>query len=136
MAKESGLAWTTCEVDDSGGVARDIKNDVTNLTFGTTRGVQDVTGLDKSAMERILLLGDFSISLNCVFNDAAAPSSFDCFKTVCSATVNRTVTLVVSGQTLPNEVAFDNVAWSRPQSGELTLTASGNLSDGTAPTWA
>ena len=135
MAKESGLAWTTCEVDDSGGVARDLKNEVTNLTFATTRGVQDVTGLDKSAHERLLLLGDFSFSLTGVFNDAAN-LIFDVFKTVCSATVNRTVNLVVSGQTLPNEVAFDNVSFARPASGEFTLTASGNLSDGTAPTWA
>lgn len=136
MAKESGMAWTTCEVDDAGAVARDIKNDVTNLSFNTSRGVQDVTGLDKSAMERLLLLGDFSVTLNGVFNDAAAPSIFDCFKTVCSSTVNRTVTLVISAQTLANEVAFDSCPWTRAADGSFTLAPSGNLSDGTAPTWS
>ena len=32
MAKETGLGWTKCEVDDEGGTVRDIKNDVTSGT--------------------------------------------------------------------------------------------------------
>jgi len=59
MAKESGLGFS-CTVDDSGGTGRDISNDVTNLDFATPRGIQDSTGIDVSAMERILLLADFS----------------------------------------------------------------------------
>jgi hypothetical protein len=43
--------------------------------------VQDITGLDKSANERLLLLADFSISLAGVFNDASN-MSHDVFKTV------------------------------------------------------
>ncbi len=46
MAKESGLGWTTLEVDDSSGTPRDIKNDVTNFEFATPRAVQDITGVD------------------------------------------------------------------------------------------
>ncbi len=64
MSKETGMAWTTCTVDDSGGSGRAIKNDVTNLDLSMTNGVQDTTGLDKSAIERQLLLGDFSLTLN------------------------------------------------------------------------
>ena len=45
MAKETGLGWTTLSVDDSGGTARAIINDVTNFNFSTPRGVQDVTGI-------------------------------------------------------------------------------------------
>jgi hypothetical protein len=135
MAKESGLGWTTCSVDDSGGTARAIKNDITNLQFSTPRGVQDVTGIDKSAFERLLLLADFSITLNGVFNDAAN-LSHDVFKTVPSTSVARTVTLTVSGQTLANECLFTDYALTRAASGELTWSAPGVLADGTVPTWA
>jgi hypothetical protein len=135
MAKENGLGWTTCSVDDSGGVARAIKNDITNLEFATPRGVQDVTGIDKSAIERILLLADFSITLSGVFNDAAN-AAHDVFKTVPSTSVARTVTLAVSGQTLANEVLFTDYPLSRSDSGELTFQVPGVLADGTVPTWA
>lgn len=135
MAKETGLGWTTLEVDDSSGTARDIKNDVTNFDFATPRGVQDTTGVDKSAMERLLLLADFSINLNGVFNDASN-LSHDVLKTVPSTSVARTTNLVISGQTLANECLFTDYALNRAQSGELTWTAPGVLSDGTVPTWA
>lgn len=135
MAKESGLGVTTLSVDDSGGVARAIKNDITNFTFATPRGVQDVTGVDKSAMERLLLLADFSITLNGVFNDAVN-QAHDVFKTVPSSSVARTTTIAHSGQTLPNEVLYTDYGLTRPASGELTWAAPGVLSDGTVPTWA
>ena len=69
MAKTTGLGVTTLSVDDSGGTVRDIRNDITSFNFATPRGVQDVTGIDKSAMERLLLLADFSITLNGVVNN-------------------------------------------------------------------
>jgi hypothetical protein len=134
MAKESGLGWTTLSVDDSGGIARAIKNDVTNFSFSTPRGVQDVTGVDKSAMERLLLLADFSVTLNGVFNDATN-QAHDVFKTVPSTSVARTVTLVHSGQTLANECLFTDYQVTRNADGSLPWTAPGVLSDGTVPTW-
>jgi hypothetical protein len=135
MAKESGLGWTTASVDNSAGSAQAIKNDITNLQFSTPRAVQDVTGIDKSAMERLLLLADFSITLNGVFNDASN-FSHDVFKTVPSTSVNRTVTLTVSGDTLANECLFTDYALTRSNSGELTWSAPGVLADGAVPTWA
>ena len=122
-------------MDDSAGTPRAIKNDVTNLQFATPRAVQDVTGIDKSAMERLLLLADFSITLNIVFNDAAN-QSHDVFKTVPSTSVARTTTLTVSGQTLANEVLYTDYPLSRSDSGELTAAVPGVLADGTVPTWA
>jgi len=103
MAKESGLGMTVA-VDDSGGVARSIENDITSVDFATPRGIQETTGLDKSAMERHLLLADFSISITGIFNDASN-MSHDVFKTVPSSSVDRTVTIAHSGQTLPNGIA-------------------------------
>ena len=135
MAKESGLGWTTLSVDDSAGSARAIKNDITNLDFATPRAEQDVTGVDKSAMERLLLLADFSITLNGVFNDASN-QAHDVFKTVPSTSVARTTTLTVSGQTLAPEVLYTDYRLTRAQNGALTFTAPGVLSDGTVPTWA
>jgi hypothetical protein len=135
MAKESGIGWTTCSVDDASGSVQAIKNDVTNLQFATPRAVQDVTGIDKSAMERILLLADFSITLNGVYNDAAG-ASHAVFKTVPSTSVARTVTLTVSGQTLANECLFTDYPLTRADSGELTWAVPGVLSDGTVPTWS
>lgn len=135
MAKQSGLAWTTCSVDDSSGSAQALVNDVTNLSFSTPRAVQDVTGLDKSANERILLLADFSITLNGVFN-VASNHAHDVFKTVPSTSVNRTVTLVVAAKTLANEVLFTDYPLTRAASGELTWACPGVLADGTVPLWS
>lgn len=135
MAKESGLAWSTLSLDDSSGTARDIRNDVTNFSFATPRGVQDVTGVDKSAIERLLLLADFSGTLNGVFNDAAN-MSHAVLKTVPSSSVARTLSLGVSGQTLNNEVLVTDYALTRGQDGALTWTAPFVLADGTVPTWS
>ena len=135
MAKRNGLGWTTLSVDDSAGTARDLRNPVNDLQFATPRGVQDVTGIDKSAMERLLLLADFSITLNGVFDDGAN-LSHAVLKTVPSTSVNRTVTLTVAGQTLANECLFTDYSISRSGSGELTWTAPGVLADGATPTWS
>ena len=135
MAKESGLGWTTLSVDDSAGTARDIRNPVTNFEFATPRGVQETTGVDKSAFERLLLLADFSITLNGVFDDGAN-LSHAVLKTVPSTSVLRTVSLAVSGQTLANECLFTDYALTRADNGALTWTAPGVLADGTVPTWS
>ncbi len=134
MAKESGLGMTLA-VDDSGGTARSIENDVTNFDWATPRNVQDVTGLDVSAMERLLLLADFTITVNGVFNDAAN-LSHDVFKTVPSSSVARTTTIAVSGQTLPGELFYTDYALARAATGELTWSAPGALAGGVVPTWA
>lgn len=135
MPKQSGLGWTTCSVDDSGGTPRAIVNDITNLQISTPRGVQDVTGLDKSAYERILLLADASITLNGVFNPTTN-ACHDVFKTVTSTSVNRTTTLTIASKTLACELLYTDYNLTRAQTGEFTFTAPGVLADGAVPTWA
>lgn len=135
MAKESGLGWTTLSVDGSDASPNDIKNDVTNFEFSTPRAVQETTGIDKFAMERLLLLADFSITLNGIFNDAA-DRSHETFKDVGSTSVGRTVSIAVSGQTLATECLLTDYALTRADSGELTWQVPGVLQDGTAPTWS
>lgn len=135
MAKESGLGWTTLSLDDAAAAAQAIKNDVTNFEFATPRGVQEVTGVDKSAYERLLLLADFSATLNGVFNDAAN-LSHAVLKTVPSSSVARTLTLTISGQTLANEVIVTDYSLNRAEDGSLTWTAPCLLADGAVPTWS
>jgi hypothetical protein len=133
MAKASGLGWTTLSLDDSSGTPVVIKNDVTNLSFATPRGVQDVTGVDKSAIERLLLLADFSGTLNGVFNSAVSHTAL---RTVPSTSVTRTLSLVVNAATLPNEVILTDYPLTRAQTGELTWAVPFSLADGTIPTWS
>ena len=124
-------------VDDSGGTLRAVINDVGNFQFATPRGVQDVTGVDKSAIERQLLLADFSITLNApAFNDTASTGFHTVFKTVPSSSVTRTTSIAVSGQTLSCECLYTDYALTRAASGELTATVPGVLADGTVPTWS
>ena len=133
MAKASGLGMTTFSVDDSGGTPVVIKNDVTNYNHSTPRGVQDVTGVDQSAISRLLLLADFQITINGVFNSAV---SHTVFRTVPSTSVGRTTTMVVNAATLAPEVFYTDYQLTRAQSGELTWSAPGVLQDGSVPTWS
>lgn len=135
MAKESGLGWTTLSVDGSDAAANDIRNDVTNFEFATPRAVQETTGIDVSAMERLLLLADFSITMNGVFNDEA-DKSHATFKDVGSTSVTRTVAIGVSGQTLSTECLLTDYQLSRGDDGSLTWSVPGVLQSGIAPTWS
>jgi hypothetical protein len=133
MAKEAPVL--TVNIDDSGGTARDISNDVTNCDWATPRNQQDVTGVDKSGMERLLLLADFSATFNGVFNDALN-QSHDVFKTVPSTSVARTVSIAASGQTLAVEAFLTDYSLTRSAAGELTWSVPAVLQDGSVPTWA
>ena len=135
MAKESGLGWTTLSVDGSDTLANDIRNDVTNFEFATPRAVQETTGIDVSAMERLLLLADFSITMNGVFNDEADKSHVT-FKDVGSTSVTRTVAIGVSGQTLSTECLLTDYQLTRGDDGSLTWSVPGVLQSGIAPTWS
>jgi hypothetical protein len=68
VAKTSGL---TTAVTIASNV---ISNDVTSINLDTPYGVQDITGLDKSAIERLLLRADATGSLTGVFNTASSMS--------------------------------------------------------------
>jgi hypothetical protein len=135
MAKLTGMGWTTCSVDDHLGAAKALVNDVTSLDISTPRGVQDVTGLDKTAMERLLLLSDMSLTLNGVFNPTA-DKSHDVFKSVPSTSVTRTVTLVIAAKTLAEECLPSDYSLSRPADGSFTWTVPLSMSNGVFAAWA
>ena len=122
-------------IDDSAEALKTIVNDITNVDIATPRNVQDSTGMDKSAIERILLLADFSGTYNGIFNDAAN-QSHAVFKTIPSTSVTRTITHVVSGQTLTVEALLTDYPLGRAASGELTFAVPAVLQSGIAPSWS
>jgi len=135
MAKQTGLGMTSLTVDDNSGSGQNIVNDVTNFACSMPRAVQDTTGVDKFAMERLLLLADFSVTLNGVFN-ITGNASHDVFKTVpSSAAVSRTVVAVQSGTTLTAECLLTDYNLTHGQDGSLVWSVPGVLSNGTAPAW-
>ncbi len=137
MAKESGTSWTTCSVDSSGDALQTLINDVTNLDLSMTNGAQDTTGIDKVAMERLLLLADYSLDLTMVFNDAASNSEFSVFKnTNVAATATRSTALAISSQSLNNECVFPTVSRARAADGSFIVTANGQLGGGAIPAWS
>lgn len=138
MAKQSGLGYSVI-VDDAAGTPRTISNDITDFSYSTPRGVQDTTGVDKSANERLLLLADFSLSMNGVFNNASN-MSHDVLKTVPTGSPLRTVTLAIASpasvtSTLANECVISDYQCKRATGGALTWTAPASLADGTVPAW-
>ena len=135
MAKASGVGWTTFSVDDSTNTQQAIIDDLTDLKFTTPRAVQDITGIDKTAIQRLLLLADLTVTMNGVFN-AAANQSHAVFSTIPSTSVNRLITSVVNGKTLAPTCCLTDYPLTRATSGALTWSVPGSLSSGTAPTWS
>ena len=135
MAKQSGLG-DYLAVDDSGGNIRDISDNVTSYEIANTQNLLDSTTISKSAMERLIGLGDYVMTLTGVF-DKASNKSHDVFKTKSGV---RTVTLAIGGDTggypeLEAEMLVSDYNLSRGNDGGLTWTATLNLQNGTVPTW-
>jgi len=133
MARSSGIGMTVT-IDDADGTGRAITNDITSITFSTPRGVQDVTGLNSTALERLLLLIDFNCTVTAVFNPAANPSMFGVFSTPADNDT-RTVVIVVGGKTMTAECHMTDVSWSRNADGSFTAQATFMQSSTTAPAW-
>lgn len=137
ISKTSGLG-EVITVTDASSSAQTITNDITNWTLSTPRAVQDVTGVDKSANERILLLADISVTYNGVLNPAAN-MSHAVFSTVPSTSVARANTLQVTSAGSPIldfTCIFTDYQLTRAATGELTWQVPGSGSNGTVPTWS
>jgi len=135
MAKQSGLG-DYLAVDDSAGSARDLSSNINSLSITTGQATTVVTGIDKSAVERIPLTADSTISLNMTF-DSAANMEHDVFKTMVNT---RTVTYCVGGNDASNpklaqEMLISSVGQERTAEGALNVTATLELQSGVIPTW-
>ena len=136
MAKATGLGWTTFSVADAGGTSRDIRTDCNDLKISTPRAVQETTGIDKSAIERLLLLADLQYTVNGVF-DNAANLAHAVFSTAASTSVARSVSCVVNGATLgPANCYITDYPLTRAATGEFTWAVPLVLADGAVPTWS
>jgi hypothetical protein len=138
LSKTSGLG-ATVSVADAGGTPRTISNDVTDFTITMPVALQDTTGVDKSAHEKLALLRDVSTQLKMVFN-AAANMSHAVFSTI-TTTPNQRATSLYPTSSGSSPVMTFNALYSaynltRAAAGELTTQADGTLADGAIPTWA
>lgn len=144
MAKVTGLG-AFISVADATPTVQTISNDVTNFTLTTPRAVQDTTGVDKTAIERLLLLADLSVTFNGVVNPSAG-ASHSVFSTITQATAaaGGTARATVIGPTSAGNATpkmsfnaiYTDYQITRATGGALTWQAPGVLSDGTNPTWA
>lgn len=132
--KQTGLG-ASITVTDASAVAQTISNDVTDYQFALPTAVQEVTGVDKSAIERLLLLADFSITLNGVFNTSAT-FSHAVFSTLQSSRTARTAVLILPNATMTATVLFTDYQIKRANTGQLTWSTPGVLSNGTAGAWS
>lgn len=119
-------------MDDELGGAQDIRSATNTLEFSTPKNLLEVTGIDKSAMERLDGLWDFQSTANGTWDDATSNSPHDVFADLSGV---RTWAIVVSGQTLSNEVLVSDYAISRGNDGSLTWSAPCALANGTVPNW-
>jgi len=138
MAKTSGLG-ATIDVADSGGTSRTISNDITDFTLSTPVALQDSTGVDKSAHEKLPLLRDLTTQLKGIVN-VAANMSHAVLSTVTTSPTNRATSIYpTSNNSTPvmtANVLFSSYDITRGNDGALTWQADGSLADGATPTWA
>lgn len=124
MAKVSGLTTTLTIAGNA------ISNDVTSFSVDTPYGVQDVTGIDKSAMERLLLRGDLSGTISGVFNTAGSMSH-----ATLKTPGQKTFVAAYPGATLTTTVLTTNYAVNMGDDGSLTWSVNAVLTGGAVPVW-
>lgn len=127
MAKQTGITGTL----SIGGTA--IATSVTDFSVGQSRAQIDVTGIDKDFMERLPGLGDWSFTVNGVFDAATSHAVFSAM-----GTALRAISLVVgsSGGTANGTAALESYNVTRAQGGALTYSATLNCANGTGVTWS
>lgn len=130
MVKYSGLSLTFT-IDNSAGSGQTITNDVGSFTVNTTKGEQDVTGLDKTAMERLFLLEDCEVT----FGGNGFPSSTTVGVFSDMDTARTLVIGYPNSNTLTLEVIITGFTVTRNQDGGMTWQGTARLSDGTKPAW-
>lgn len=138
MAKTSGLG-ATITVADGGGTPRAISNDIGDFSLATPVAMQDTTGINKFAHERLALLSDLTCQLKGVCN-FAANMSHAVLSTATTAAVQRACVVFPTSSgstpTLPFNALIGSYDVARGNGGDLTFSSELSLSDGSIPTWA
>ena len=136
MAKQTGLGDYVA-VDDSSGTARDISDDIDNLSIGNSQNLLEVTGLDKSGVERIVSLSDGTASMGGTCDFAANKVHAVLAE---GRTATRTVDYRIGGNTSSNprlqmEMVMSSYTCTRGADGSLVWAAEFALQSGTVPDW-
>ncbi len=158
MAKQTGITGTVT-IGDASGVSQTFSADVQTFNINQSRAQIDVTGIDKSFMERLPGLGDYTIELAGVYNGAGTATAVPAFGDssvdlagvfnggngtatahyVFSSmgTALRAFTLVVGPQgTAVGTAALASYSVARGADGALTWTATLNCANGWAMSWS
>lgn len=105
--------------------------------MSTPRAMQDTTGVDVYAHQRLPLLSDVSFSLKLVFNNAASMGHM-VLSSMSSTSVLRTVQVTPTASAKPYLGANCYISTydvARAAGGELTSSSELLLGDGGLPTW-
>jgi hypothetical protein len=138
LSKVSGLG-ATVTLADSGGTPRTISNDITDFTLNTPIAMQDTTGVNKFAHERLALLVDLTAQIKGVANFAANMSHAVLSTATTSPVVRAAAVFPTSNgstPTLPFNALIASYNLARSNAGDLTWQSDLDLADGAIPTWA
>ena len=134
MSKTSGLGAQVLVASN------DISDDVTEFSIATPRALWDVTGVSKSAHERLAVLADGSVSLKGVFDNGSSALAHQVLCSVTTEAATRTVQIAPTATSggapyLAMNMLFSGYTVARSATGELTFDAPAELADGTIPAW-
>jgi hypothetical protein len=124
LAKVSGLPTSVTVAGNN------ISNDVLSFNIDTPYGTQDITGVDKSAMERLTLRSDITGTLVCAFNTSATRSHAT-LKTPGS----KTFVIGYPGATATFTAVTTDYQVAMGADGSLQVSAPFQVSDGTVLAW-
>jgi hypothetical protein len=129
---------STVSIDDGAGSPQVITNDVTAVVFNEPQTLEDVTGLNSAAIERLKTLADFTGELTGWFN-TASNMSHAVFKTIYSSTIASRTLVITLGSgpaaTLTSEVLLSDYSIS-VDNGKLVWKVPFANAAGTVPVWS
>lgn len=132
MAIKSGIT-TTLTVDNGAGTPTNISAFTTSVQVGTPTNLQDITTLDKSAIARLALLKDFTVTASGQY----APEVTAVFKNDTGVLRTVAVGLANATETITAECLLaDFQPYNRDQAGNATWTVTLHNGDGNVPAWA
>ena len=135
MSKQTGITGTVT-LGDANGVAQAFSADVQSFTINQSRAQIDVTGIDKSFMERLPGLGDYSIDLSGVVNNAGTATAHQALSSMGTSLRAFTIVLNTLGGTAAGTAALASYNVSRAGDGALTWSATLNCANGTGLVWS
>jgi hypothetical protein len=135
VGKVSGIP-SSLTVDDASGTPRDISSDVTNFSISTPQNQQEITGLDKTSIERLGLLKDCTVQISFVA-DFASDMSHDVFKADPAGSRTVAVGMADGAATLTFEAnRSTGPDYNRGADGSLVGSATLVNADGNDPVWS